>query len=326
MNRRPILITLAIALLVVVFVLAKRTASWRPVKLAQFQLKSIQGIKSSSRYVVLTNNAADDSLLEKRTLFDLQTGQTRELAENEGITGEGNWRWELQTKGDKPQLLLRQGDAAPVAYALRADNVRHATAGSVTFLRVRPDLNRVELVLSDHIYRWNQTTGEVERSNYLTFDNGGPMGMLRDSETLVGADWQGIRLIAARTGHASKPTPIEGVESVISALITPFGSFALLNTSNRMSPKYWKTVDVASGRVLWSFDQNTHDDPIFSLDEKELAVSMRERKIWEIRDLQTGQILRTLPLVPNAQAAAFSPDGNTLYSVANGVLYRQRAR
>ena len=61
-------------------------------------------------------------------------------------------------------------------------------------------------------------------------------------------------------------------------------------------------------------------------DDKQLAVPKTKRHCWEIHDSKTGVLLHTLPMISGVYTGAFSPDGATLYSVANGVLYKQRAR
>ena len=87
--------------------------------------------------------------------------------------------------------------------------------------------------------------------------------------------------------------------------------------------------ETRAGRLLWKFDLPTIDTNViiaFTPDEKTIAIARPDLRAWELRDIQTGQIIRTLPLVPATECAAFSPDGAALYCVAGGTLYRQRAR
>ena len=89
----------------------------------------------------------------------------------------------------------------------------------------------------------------------------------------------------------------------------------------------WNVHDAHSGRLLWQYQLEEHiRERAIAPDESVIALPFPAREQWEIRDLKSGEPLRTLPLVPALQSATFSPDARTLYSLAGGVLYRQRAR
>lgn len=88
----------------------------------------------------------------------------------------------------------------------------------------------------------------------------------------------------------------------------------------------YHVIESSTGNTLCELESSAFSlySSAISPDEKRIALPLSGQ--WQVRDLKTGQLLRALPLVPNTVSGAFSPDGNTLYSVADGVLYRQRAR
>ena len=98
-----------------------------------------------------------------------------------------------------------------------------------------------------------------------------------------------------------------------------------------MAGKKWHfdVFDARSGRVRWNFDLEntaTTDAPTWDYTGNRIALPLPSRGVWEVHRFPSGELLTTLPLVPGAGRGAFSPDGNTLYCVVGGVLYRQRAR
>ena len=337
MNRRRIFVALAIVLPVAVFIPAKIAASWRPVAVGRVRQQAAQPahlMGASQRYVWTENYYLVGDMAEsKRTLYDLETGKTRLLTPHEGIASEGAWRFLLQTDTKQPRLLVREGDAPPVSYALRSDAI-HASARAVRAFRVDAALHRVELLLGNRFYRWNQKSGQLEQTVKLAREFGEDTVLSRDGEKVIVAHIysrdsgiaSGVDVGTTRTGRPIKSLPIVGFVEANSALATPFGRFVFYDADSQWPDKHWHIMDVSNGRVLWNYRRNSYKSPIVSPDETMLALNWPDRQLWELRDLRTGALARTLPLVPGANAAAFSPDGATLYSVANGVLYRQRAR
>ena len=109
--------------------------------------------------------------------------------------------------------------------------------------------------------------------------------------------------------------------------VSNYGALSLYNVEiGGQNSAQWNVISTANGRVLWNFTlASPTNRAVFSDDEKWLALTCDNLR-WEICNSQNGALARKLPRVPNMRAAAFSPDGNTLYSIADGVLYRQRAR
>ena len=332
MKSRRFLIALAVIVPLMIFGATKMLADWRPVALGsvkQAGAMSVTKIEASERYVVVENDfAAGDIIYPKSTLFDLETGKPRLLVA-EGIADDGAWLWKLQTDQKKPMLWLRDGDKPPVRYALNADAL-HARTYDVTLFRVRPALNRVEMLVRQRYYRWNKTSRQLERTAKFSFSNGENTALSRDGETLIDADSFSKKVYFgdARTGHLTRRVPVAGIEHNNSARVTPTGAYLLYRAGEQgWQNQHWHIADASNGRALWDFHQVFMTDYfVIARDEKEIALLIYARKLWEIRDLKTGVVLRTLPLVPGARTAAFSPDGATLYCVVGGVLYRQRAR
>ena len=163
-----------------------------------------------------------------------------------------------------------------------------------------------------------------------------------DGESAVTSNTVEIRRLALQTGEMSAPTPLEGQQNTNHWGLSPQGNFHVANSfdaqkfdkidpfdyeKRRAVKVVWNVHDTHTGRLLWRFllEVNVRERAI-APDESVIALPFPSRAQWDIRDLQTGQKLRTLPLVPNLKSAAFSPDAKTLYSLAGGVLYRQRAR
>ena len=330
MNRRRFFTALVVVSPLTVFGSSNAKPNWQPDKLSHVQLNGSQPvhrIEASDRYIVLTNYVATgDVIFEERTLFDLETGKARFLSDHQGVADQGAWLWELQTDKSQPQLLLRQGDQPPMIYDLNED-ARHATRSSVTLLRVRPALNRVELLLGRRIYLWNRTSRQLERTAKIAFSNGDYTTLSSNGENIVHADLKSINIGSSSNGRLVKRVPFIGFVWGKSPLLTPPGNFILyLGSAAAWPATNWRVVKTSSGRVLWNIHRDSYEPPVLSPDEKEVALPLNRRSIWQIHSLPTGKILRALPLVSGATIGAFSPDGATLYSVANGVLYRQRAR
>ena len=158
----------------------------------------------------------------------------------------------------------------------------------------------------------------------------GAYALARDGVRIIDAREDEIAELSIETGNVVKRVPILPKLTLASIpRVSPFGAYALYEDGPaKNSVARWRVVDVSNGRALWRLASSQLEiySSVMSLDETIIAVPSLSRKIWQIRDARTGAIVRTLPLVPGAHNGAFSPDGSTLYSVAGGVLYRQRAR
>ena len=153
----------------------------------------------------------------------------------------------------------------------------------------------------------------------------------RDGESVVSLDSKSIEWRSTRRNRVTKRWKLTGYRPVNQTFeqiqISNYGAFALCNVwIGGANSNQWDVCSTNSGRVLWKFTLTSPTNrAVFSSDEKWLALPTNGLH-WEIRDAQSGVLSRTLPRVPGVRGAVFSPDGATLYSVADGVLYRQRAR
>lgn len=321
MNRRRFLIALAILIPLALFGAAKWATRWRPVAIA-----SIYGLhyvgETSRRYLIVGGN-------ERNFLFDLKTGANRELS-HQGLASNGAlWSFDR----DQGQFQLSQANGAALALALPDELVTGDSSkfplgsGMPVRIRVTASQNRVEAHFSNRYCRWNLSSRRLERNVLLDFQNYGDTALSRDGAWIVQAGYEDIAFVSTRSGRVGRRVALR-FNVFESMMISPYGSFALYDQGAGNSSSWrWRVVDTGTGRVKWSFDlDEPRDFAVFSPDEKWLALPLTSRHIWQIRELSSGAILRTLPLVPGAHSGAFSPDGATLYSVAQGVLYRQRAR
>ena len=331
MNRRRILIALAVFVPLALFGAAKNAASWRPVKLGA--LPSV-GAASPLPLVMASSNAvivAGDS--SGTTWFDLPTQRARARRSNEGFTKDGANTWEVT--GSPPQLELLQ-NTGRVAYPLPATAVRQIGVFGAGSARAEQQVEqregRVELLTWDRYCRWNAGSRELER------DIGWGGGSLwadaaatRDGENIVAIGGGRIAFFSTRDERATRRVPVATPpgETYQPTQVSPYGSYAIYETAKTGAlVRRADVLNCATGGRVWSFQKTsgTGDATVISPDEIWLAQANSARRIWEIYDLKSGALQRTLPQVSNARTAAFSPDGNTLYSVADGVLYRQRAR
>ena len=344
MNRRLIWFGLAAVAVVGLFVASKSVASWRPVKMAD--LPAAQSpffppiVRASSRAVVAGNNPYQ--------IVDLQTGKSKPLGKAAPIEGgEGTLAFFDAFSGTTYKgmsLQLRAADGSKRAFLVRGiswqsvDSPPEVEAVSIRSLHVAPQNNRVELLYLDSIYfRWNWTTHKRERETRLECADFGreedvsmpslsrtTAAISRDGERVVSAGFGGISVNSTQTGKVTRKMPQPRAQWV---RLSPYGAYAIYNGGPGFKPNVWRVIETKSGRVSWTFEAAPSADiPIFTTDEKQVALRLNASKIWQIRDLTTGQILRTLPLLPGTQTGAFAPDGATLYSIAGNVLYRQRAR
>ena len=346
MNRRRILVALAILVPLAIFGAAKWATRFRPVRVGVLpkQPRYLPVLRASDRYVV----AGDRTIY---SCFDLQTG-ARTTLQNQGIAPVGAWM--VRRTGDvtgRWQLELTAPNGATRAYGCGDVGFNIAPSSgarpnwqvenlAIQRLRVSTANNRLELLDGYHYLRWNLTSGALERQTALQQSDPLENADDRDAESFA-LTRDGKRALApvektlvwrsTRNGEVLVRVPLRGVTSFRTVRVSPFGTFALYSVDMTGSVARWRVVDAQTGRALWSFDLFSDDDfAPFAPDETRIALPLRYPPRWEIRDLATGQLLRTLPLAhgagSEANLGAFSPDGATLYSVAGGVLYRQRAR
>ncbi len=311
---------------------AKVAASWRPVKIADIGAVAATEVMANERYVVVDG---------PDVIFDLRTGKRRSFNDWEGVVPQGAWRWQVQAG---KELILRDGDNPAVAYpAPKVGAVKYvvmsgrpvAVTSELTLetirVRVSTAANRVEMVASQRYYRWNKTTRALTLNVELDDAWGETQALARDGEAVVNAGSDAIYRLSTRASREEEEILLPATSARQTApRVSPQGSYAIYAAqkfSGISGRRIWKVIDTATGAQKWRLDPMPPlDIAVFSPDETLLAVPGAKAKIWEIHALPTGKRLRTLPLAPSVTAGAFSPGNQTLYSVASGTLYRQRAQ
>ena len=350
MTRRRLLIALAVAVPLAIFIAANWATRWRPVKIGALPAMPRLGLpttlRASNRYLIAGATSSDNY-----TLFDLQT-QTQRRIRNQTLLEDGDLLLQLRASSrvgaavapGNVQLVM-SGDGPARVYVLRGFSMSgtlksgfSAETMSRSTVRVSPDLDRVELVFSDTYYRWSQTSRAPQRKAYLIdfspingFVEESVAAIARDGESVVSLNSRAIEWRSTRDGRVLKSIALRGFRASNQTSeqigISNFGALALYNLPvGGINSTRWEVRDAQNGRVKWKFKLPfLNNRAVFSPDEKWLALPS-DGLHWDIRDAQTGVLARQLPRLPNVSGAAFAPDNSTLYSVANGVLYRQRAR
>ncbi len=353
--KRRLIIALAVALPLVIFGAAKNVVSWRPV-VADIDAENVVFSPSPTPgwQTALTktnvNSVCQSGAIDSIRLFSRSNPgfpypnqfseyvrmNTKFPHDSVGVMLDGTWKWHIELGAYEfmfgsqdfhyndvpgelkhPTLFLSEGHSGPSTYSIPLPTLSEGE-GSPDMISVSPADNHVDLVLSGRYFRWNKKSTELERNIVLPPvrpDQSSYVALSRDGETLVHSVDSDIRTISTRTGRILKTLPTHGSAIALS----PFGNYAICRTAS--------VIDIHNGRESWRFEMEIVESYlVFSSDEKLVAIPVVNRKQWEIRDLKTGELLRTLPLLPGVTNGQFSPDNSMLYSVTNGVLYRQRAR
>ncbi len=338
MNRR-FLIALAAIVVPIPLRLAHAAPDEQPVKVALIAPPNANGhhlagpaisfgIRASEHEIIFpTINKADD--LESK-LFNFKTKTVRPL-EAEGIVAGGNGEWHF-VGGAAPYLAVRQGASAERPYAFPVEDFEELNAMPTDLYQdsatVAANDERVEMVVGAHYYRWNVKTRALEMNVNCDMESGlENKSIARDGESIINADLSEISVLSTETGQFTRhdKVPHAGADG---AHISAFGAYCVYEPVTNSQEQIWSVLDTATAGELWKFtlDNWQKDVVLFSPDEKYLIIGRGDRQIWEFHDVKTGEILKTLPMVAGANYAAFAPDGEMLYSVANGVLYQQSAR
>ena len=312
--KRRILVALAIALPLAIFGIAKVASRWRPVALTRltYGKAGFVMVRAGERLV-----SADD---EK---FDLQTRAL--TSSTDPIVGVSALTWRLQSHPPNgARLVLEAPDQPARVYPLTDVYTKGEGAGPL--VRFSPQTDRVEMLLGQNYYRWSARSRQLQRHTVLPGMETYERALAPDGESVIYVDSRNISALSTRSGRLVRVTPLRGFVGGTLAYASPLGRYALYEAPDAQISKY-RVVDARSGRVLWILMMPLADaELVFSSDETEISIPVAKRKVWEIRAAQSGAIIRTLPLVPGTLGGAFSPDNATLYSVADGTLYRQRAR
>ena len=330
MNRRRLFIALALTVPLVIFVVAKMTASWRPVKVAVW--KTPRGANVAASVLDVSERYVSGNGL----LLDLKTGSKQ--ATHTFLVGPNAWTWQwLPAPLIKNRLVLKNA-GQEVVFRLPSPLI---AVNDWLQVRVFPQLNSVEALYTqgftkwDKPYRlvfcrWDLDSLHLQQTRTFSEAKRGLYAIGHDGQTIIrteSAPPKSLSVISTQSGQTLRRVvwPHLGPNAIMSGR-SPTRFFVVADMIN-MASSTFRVMDASTGRELYQFRQSGLNAPqFFSPDEKLLCLAIAEHDRWEIRDAQTGQIIRTLPLAPKTQSGAFSPDGATLYSVANGVLYRQRAR
>ena len=349
MPLRRRLFAVAALLLVAGFGLAKWAARWRPVKIGALEKQGRLYYADLAVYAAPGAIVAGGGPLGWKR-FDLPSGAARPLQHETLLEADGRT---LQLHDDAKgvtQLRLNAPGAAPASYALPGFSMPNYPPGNgrnteaVAFSRrtihVSPKLNRIEAFFDGVYFRWNAATGQLERTanirdvaplspvDLMGFQ---PYAIARDGEAVIMVTRDGFARFSTRSGKRVARLQIPQIRGFLGEADRPelsdCGSYVVTRTrQNGASPRV-TLFGTDTVRPLWSAQvSNLNAVVAFAPDEKTFALADRTRQQWQIRDVRNGALLQTLPLAPQTVAAAFSPDGGALYSLAGEALYRQRAR
>ena len=323
--KRRLIVAFAVVLLVAIFGAAKWAAAWRPTAIG-----SLNGVKPidwdkwqvfdvSNRYVVA-------GYIDNRVLFDLRSGQLRS-SEVEEVTQDGRALWKAVE--DARQLII-QGDNARRVYTMPWPEVSWMNDFSTAQPQVIDGPETTSVFVKHSLIYWNSESPQTPKVVNCQLDLVlSRYALTRDGGKIINGCLDGITELSTRTGKVVKHIALVP-KSTLNAVprLSPFGTYALYEEGIAGNPYRCRIVDASTGHALWRFVSTEWEMYLseISRDEDIIAIPSFSRKIWQIHDLKTGKLLRTLPLAPGFKVGAFSPDGNMLYSMANGVLYQQRAR
>ena len=333
MNRRHLLIALAVALPIAVFIPAKIAASWRPVAVGSMKADFTTSIAYSQPYVAATPREVCMHMMRfNPAIFDLKSGQSRPFYG--AVTRERDARWEIIVEGKANLLKLYFPDLTQVFKIPKETHVITTRTGRAD-IQVSSNAQSVQMLAGLWFCRWDRKSGKLQKEFRVLkgdYNHGyGEVTLSGDAEYVVSANKSRISFISTRDEQLSQRFPLTQFKSyyTIPQQSSLFGTYTSYWESlpHSISQGRFTMIDTTNGRSLHKFDWNTNDVTVFSPDETLFAIGrVGTEAQWEIRDLRTGQLVRTLPLVPQTKAAAFSPDNGTLYSIKGNRLYRQRAR
>ena len=312
MNHKNWLISLAVLLPIILFGAAKWATRWRPNAIGRVdRASSING--ASNRYLNVNG-----------ILLDLKTGAQSDIPGPNGVCGD--WIWSVETRG-RPHLTLLKENTSLTYSIPRLSNSRNSGLSDWTFVVatiVAPERNCVQLLLGNRYYQWNLQSRQLEHEFQMPIICQPFCAFSRDGKTLIQAGRYAVATFSTRTGRTLTYRP--GNPNLKFGMatfgISAHGSYLMADNPSGD----WDVEEARTGRVLWQLSRD--GVPVFSPDETLMALPLEDKGLWEIHETKTGHLIRTLIFVPGTQdyAGAFSPDNSTLYSVANGVLCRQRAR
>lgn len=334
MNRRFFLLALAAIIPLIPLRLAQAAPGEQPIKIGLIDPPKEDGPTLGGPAISFRTYASESGLIfptvDESKFYDFETKTVRSL-DAEGLVAGGNGEWRF-VGGAVPYLAVRQGASVERPYAFPVEDFEELNAIPKDWYQdstiVAANAMRVEFAMGAHYYRWNTKSRALEMNVNCDMESGlDNKAISRDGQSIINAGLSEISVLSTQTGEFTRhdKVPHAGADG---AHISAFGAYCVYEPVTNSQEQIWSVLDTATAGELWNFtlDNWQKDTILFSPDEKYLAVGRGDRKIREIHDVKTGAIVRTLPMVSGANSGVFSPDGATLYSVASGVLYRQRAR
>ena len=320
----------ASSLLVVGVFMGREMASWRPVVVANVAPYAYLAnpLRASKHLVTFTTYSNRPQIVTSCNRYDVQSGQmrvSRFVGEHAAGTS-NNFLWHLKFK---PFFYLAKPSPSQLEVE---DESRPGTKRVFNFMvdgftdyspcvQILPEQNRVVLLSQRHIYEWNFTTGKLfhHQETPLTLDR----KLSRDGQSYILADHTRFQFGDVTTGTVGRTVYLKNIKAQQESILSPHGRYALLE-----GPKGSASISVVStstGKVVYNCSTNVGIRGCIMPDD-EKTIFVREGRQWNVLDFGTGAVLRHLPRLTNTSIFAVSPDGATLYSVANGKLYQQRAR
>lgn len=280
--------------------------------------------------------AGRDFVVSKHVSFDLKSGRAG-IWKRGGLVvtadsplQSGTLTWEfVEDLRVKPHIVVREGTRAtaydlPDSYefdmAQTPDAEAHvyARAGSVAMLTDR------------HFTRWKQNRRAPEKVMQFSKEGEASAELTRDWKSIVVVDFDAISTFSTKDGQRLRRLKSPAAPQSEWVECAPGGSYALFDDASKSvagQKWHWDVFDARTGRAVWNFKIESAPAWIaWNPQMTRVALPLPSRGVWEIYRFPQGQLERAIPLAPGAKRGAFSPDGNTFYSVAGGKLYRQRAR
>ena len=262
-------------------------------------------------------------------VFDLKTRQQR-YAFYGNITGHKDEMWELIEGDDKSLSLQVSDDKTTFRYDLpaAAQKQLRAATKSESGVRFYAWDDKVGLLTDSRLYRWKKRGAPMLKPLKISTDGAGSGTVDEKRKQVIYTDGENMSRFSATDGKLIERIGLPMDENTTMFSMSDYGRIVCLAAPIGEGPRLnWKVYQVAPQRALWEFETETENTPSFFSDDNTLYyLAVPARKIWEVRDAKTGEVVRTLPLVGGARGATLAPDGKTLYCVAGSSLYQQRAR
>lgn len=345
MNRKRILVFATLVLGAALFV-GREMASWRPVKLVELALfMGASPMRASGNYVSVTTGIYPSSPSSSSPVETICTrlevrGGKVSVARYPGEQGAGtnnNFFWHLKF------ALGYELSYNPLKITSNNSTINHLEVENYlvksTFVyrsnprmdydpnvQVLPEQNRVVLLTEGNVVEWDYRTARLKHQHKIDSENESLIrkALSSDARSFVLAGAKGFQIGDVATGVIRNKIAFRGVSFFDFADLSPHGKYGLLDQPTKTP--HMEVVQSTTGKRLWSFDSPGGVPGGWTIPDDEKTIFVKTSNGWQVRDLQSGAILRELPLLPNTFVCVPSPDGSLLYSVAKGALYRQRAR